>query len=93
MEAANKAPIWRSPSIGLNIQLLTNSTAMSTRISARPFAIFCAKIYVRQVRQCIRRLTGWIRTLDELMEALTLVQTGKTRKMPIILVCSDFGAA
>jgi hypothetical protein len=24
------------------------------------------------------------------MEALTLVQTGKTRKMPIILVCSDF---
>jgi predicted Rossmann-fold nucleotide-binding protein len=24
------------------------------------------------------------------MEALTLVQTGKTRKMPIILVCSEF---
>ena len=28
--------------------------------------------------------------VHELMEALTLVQTGKTRKMPIILVCSEF---
>lgn len=28
--------------------------------------------------------------MDELMEALTLVQTGKTRKMPIILVYSQF---
>jgi uncharacterized protein (TIGR00730 family) len=35
-------------------------------------------------------LPGGFGTLDELMEALTLVQTGKTRKMPIILVCSEF---
>ena len=34
--------------------------------------------------------TGGFGTLDELMEALTLVQTGKTRKMPIILVCEPF---
>lgn len=35
-------------------------------------------------------LPGGFGTLDELMEALTLVQTGKTRKMPIILVYSSF---
>ncbi|TXI38088.1 MAG: TIGR00730 family Rossman fold protein, partial [Nitrosomonas sp.] len=35
-------------------------------------------------------LPGGFGTLDELMEALTLVQTGKTRKMPIILVYSQF---
>ena len=35
-------------------------------------------------------LPGGFGTLDEVMEALTLVQTGKTRKMPIILVHEPF---
>ncbi len=35
-------------------------------------------------------IPGGFGTLDELMEALTLVQTGKTRRIPIILVCSDY---
>lgn len=35
-------------------------------------------------------MPGGFGTLDELMEALTLVQTGKTRRMPIILVGSKF---
>jgi len=35
-------------------------------------------------------MPGGFGTLDELMEALTLVQTGKTRRIPIILVGSHF---
>ncbi len=35
-------------------------------------------------------MPGGFGTLDELVECLTLVQTGKTRKMPIILVESAF---
>jgi hypothetical protein len=35
-------------------------------------------------------LPGGYGTLDELFEALTLVQTGKTRKMPIILMHAPY---
>ena len=35
-------------------------------------------------------LPGGFGTLDELMEVLTLVQTGKSRKIPIILVGTKF---
>ena len=35
-------------------------------------------------------MPGGFGTLDELLEAMTLVQTGKSRRIPIILVGSKF---
>jgi hypothetical protein len=37
-------------------------------------------------------MPGGFGTMDEVMEALTLVQTGKTRRIPIILVHEPFWA-
>ena len=35
-------------------------------------------------------MPGGFGTLDEVMEAITLVQTGKSLRIPIILVCEPF---
>jgi uncharacterized protein (TIGR00730 family) len=92
MEAANKgAYLGKSPSIGLNIQLPHEQHSNSYQDVSQSFRHFFARKYmfVRFATAYVV-MPGGFGTLDELMEALTLVQTGKTRKMPIILVCSDF---
>ncbi|MGV7235003.1 MAG: TIGR00730 family Rossman fold protein [Nitrosomonadaceae bacterium] len=92
MEAANKgAYLGKSPSIGLNIQLPHEQHSNTYQDISQTFRHFFARKYmfVRFATAYVV-MPGGFGTLDELMEALTLVQTGKTRKMPIILVCSDF---
>lgn len=92
MEAANKGAYFgKSPSIGLNIQLPNEQHSNSYQNVSQTFRHFFARKYmfVRFATAYVV-MPGGFGTLDELMEALTLVQTGKTRKMPIILVCSDF---
>ena len=92
MEAANKgAYLGKSPSIGLNIQLPHEQHTNTYQDISQTFRHFFARKYmfVRFATAYVV-MPGGFGTLDELMEALTLVQTGKTRKMPIILVCSDF---
>ncbi|SDY02699.1 TIGR00730 family Rossman fold protein [Nitrosomonas sp. Nm33] len=92
MEAANKGAFYgKAPSVGLNIQLPHEQHRNIYQDVSQTFRHFFARKYmfVRFATAYIV-MPGGFGTLDELMEALTLVQTGKTRKMPIILVCSDF---
>ena len=92
MEAVNKgAYAGASPSVGLNIQLPHEQAANLYQDVSQTFRHF----FTRKV-MFVKYATAWVvmpggfGTLDELMEALTLVQTGKTRRMPIILVHTPF---
>jgi len=92
MEAANKGAFYgKSPSVGLNIQLPNEQlTNRYQDISLTFHHFFARKVGFVKFATAYVVLPGGFGTLDELSEALTLVQTGKTRKMPIILVHSPF---
>lgn len=92
MEAANKGAFYgKSPSIGLNIQLPHEQHDNPYQDISQTFHHFFArKVMFVKFAAAYVVLPGGFGTMDELMEALTLVQTGKTRKIPIILVCSAF---
>ena len=88
MEAANKGAYFgRSPSVGLNIQLPHEQQSNAYQDISQTFRHFFArKVTFVKFATAWVVLPGGFGTLDELMEALTLVQTGKTRRVPIILV-------
>ncbi len=92
MEAANKGAFYgKSPSVGLNIQLPNEQVGNLYQNISQTFQHFFArKVMFVKFASAYVVMPGGFGTLDELMEALTLVQTGKTRKMPIILVGSQF---
>ncbi len=92
MEAANKGAYFgKSPSVGLNIQLPHEQHRNAYQDISQTFRHFFARKYMFvKFATAYVVMPGGFGTLDELMEALTLVQTGKTRKMPIILVYSEF---
>jgi uncharacterized protein (TIGR00730 family) len=92
MEAANKGAFaGKSPSVGLNIQLpheQAGNPYQDIRLSFRHF--FSRKVMFVKYAAAYVVMPGGFGTLDELAEILTLVQTGKTRRIPIILVHSPF---
>src|SRR5271169_4935100 len=92
MEAANKGAYYgKSPSVGLNIQLPHEQSNNPYQNISQTFQHFFArKVMFVKFASAYVVMPGGFGTLDELMEALTLVQTGKTRRIPIILVCSDY---
>lgn len=92
MEAANKGAFdGKSLSIGLNIMLPNEESANEYQDVSLYFRHFFARkvMFVKHASAYVV-FPGGFGTLDELAEILTLVQTGKTRKIPIILVNSEF---
>jgi uncharacterized protein (TIGR00730 family) len=92
MEAANKGAFaGRSPSVGLNIELPFEQHGNPYQDIALRFRHFFArKVAFVKYASAYVVMPGGFGTLDETFEALTLIQTGKGRRMPIILVGSDF---
>ncbi len=92
MEAVNKgAYAGKSLSVGLNITLpheQASNEYQDLDLSFRHF--FARKVMFVKFASAYVVLPGGFGTLDEMAEILTLVQTGKTRRIPIVLVDSKF---
>ena len=92
MEAANRgAYAGPSPSVGLNIRLpheQAGNAYQDIRLTFQHF--FARKVMFVKYATAYVVMPGGFGTLDELMEILTLVQTGKSRRIPIILVHTPF---
>ena len=94
MEAANKgAQRGNGRSVGLNIELPFEQNSnpyidSDKLINFNHF--FVRKVMFIRYAQGFIVLPGGFGTLDELFESVTLIQTGKIGKFPIILVGKDY---
>lgn len=87
MEAANKgARAGGAESVGLNILTPTEQKPnkyLTRLLEFRYF--FCRRVMFAKYSQAFLIFPGGYGTMDEFMEAVTLVQTGRMRSRPIIL--------
>ena len=92
MEAANKgAHAGKAPSVGLNIELPHEQSGNQWQdISLRFRHFFTRKVTFVKNSDAVIVMPGGFGTLDELAEVLTLIQTKKSRHVPIILVGGEF---
>jgi len=92
MEAANRgAQEGGSRSIGLNIELpfeQHENPYLDVEMTCHYF--FTRKLFFVRYAVGFVVFPGGFGTLDEMFEALTLSQTGKTRHFPVVLVGSDY---
>jgi uncharacterized protein (TIGR00730 family) len=96
MEAGNKgAKKGGSPSVGLNIDLPFEASSNPYIDSDKNINFdyfFVRKVMFVKYSQAFVVMPGGMGTLDELFEAITLIQTKKIDLFPIILVGSSFWA-
>lgn len=92
MQAANEGAFaGASPSVGLNIELPHEQNGNGFQNIALKFRHFFArKVTFVKYSNAFVVMPGGFGTLDELSEVLTLVQTGKSRHIPVILVGTTF---
>jgi len=94
MEAANRgAHDVGACSIGLNIQLPHEqfpNRYMTPELAFRFHYFAMRKMHFMLRAQALVVFPGGFGTLDEMFEALTLVQTDKVKPIPIVLVGRDF---
>jgi uncharacterized protein (TIGR00730 family) len=92
MEAANKGCASAGGvSVGLGIELpLEQGINDYVEIGLQFRYFFVRKTVFVKYSQAFVVLPGGFGTLDELFEAVTLVQTGKITRFPIVLVGSDY---
>jgi uncharacterized protein (TIGR00730 family) len=92
MEAANRgAQEAGATSVGLNIELPFEQEGNAYQDVALQFHYFFARkvMFVRYANAFVV-MPGGFGTLDELFEALVLIQTGKVRHFPVLLVGTQF---
>jgi hypothetical protein len=94
MEAGNKgAHLAGGTSVGLNIELpfeQHDNPYIDSDKSLDFDYFFVRKVMFVKYSQGFIVMPGGFGTLDELFEAITLIQTNKIEKFPIILVGTDF---
>lgn len=92
MEAGNRgAFLANGESIGLNIELPFEqkpNAYIRTLVNFHYF--FCRKVMFVKYAKAVVVFPGGFGTLDELFESLTLTQTGRMPKVPVIMVGTQF---
>jgi hypothetical protein len=92
MEAANRGAFEANgTSVGLNIQLPFEQTAnryIKLLLSFKHF--FCRKVMFLKYTSAVIVLPGGFGTMDELFEALTLIQTQKSGYLPLVMMGKEY---